>query len=167
MTATHVPGAVRPTGRLRRWAPWLVLLVVLVIALVAGASGGGRSSPDERGAHIDAEVRCPTCAGQSALVSDAPAAKAVRSFVAQQVAAGRSDGQIKGELRDRYGTDILLRPPATGIAGLVWFLPIAVGIAALGGLVLAFRRWHLAAVSAPEVTEADRLRVESARRDQR
>ena len=166
MTAAHVT-EVTAIGRLRRWAPWMVLLVVLVAALIAGASGGGRSSPEDRGARIDAEVRCPTCAGQSALVSDAPAAKAVRSFVAQEVAAGRSDGQIKRALQDRYGTDILLRPPATGIAGLVWFLPIAVGIASIGGLVLAFRRWHFAAASAPQVTDADRVRVDSARRDMR
>ena len=167
MTAAATPGAVTASRRLRRWAPWVVLLLVLVVALVAGSSGGGSPSPDERGARIDAEVRCPTCAGQSALVSDAPAAKAVRSFVAQEVTAGRSDGQIKRALQDRYGTDILLRPPATGIAGLVWFLPIAVGIAAIGGLILAFRRWHLAAKAAPMVTDADRVRVESARRDMR
>lgn len=96
-------------------------------------------------------------------MSDAPAAKAVRSFVVQQIAAGRSDGQIEQELKDRYGSDILLRPPASGIAGLVWFLPIVVLVAGAGGLILAFRRWHAETVATPPVSDTDRSRVESAR----
>lgn len=121
-------------------------------------------TPAERAARIEAEVRCPTCAGQSALLSDAPAAKAVRTFVAQQVDAGESDGQIEQQLKDRYGSDILLRPPASGIDGLVWFLPIGVLVVAAGGLVLAFRRWHAEAAATPPVSEADRIRVRAAQR---
>jgi len=150
--------------RFRRWTPWVVLVIVLGGALLIGSRGSGPDSPDERAAKIEAEVRCPTCAGQSALVSDAPAAKAVRTFVAQEVAAGRSDGVIERELTDRYGSDILLRPPASGIDGLVWFLPIVVLVVGAGGLVLAFRRWRAEARAAGEVSEADRERVESALR---
>lgn len=150
--------------RVRSWFGWIALVVVLVVALVIGSRGSGPATPGERAARIEAEVRCPTCAGQSALLSDAPAAKAVRTFVEQQVAAGQSDGQIEQQLKDRYGSDILLRPPASGIDGLVWFLPIAVLVVAAGGLVLAFRRWHAEAEATPPVSEADRTRVRAAQR---
>lgn len=149
--------------RFRRWIWWAALAVILVVALVIGGRGSGRVTPDQRAARIEGEVRCPTCAGQSALLSDAPAAKAVRTFVADQVAAGQTDGQIEQQLKDRYGSDILLRPPASGVDGLVWFLPIAVFVAAAAGLVLAFRRWHAEAAATPPVSEADRIRVESER----
>ncbi|GAC1315442.1 MAG: hypothetical protein NVSMB12_11010 [Acidimicrobiales bacterium] len=147
----------------RRWMAWVALAIVLGVALLIGSRGTGRVTPDERSARIEGEVRCPTCAGQSALVSDAPAAKAVRTFVAQQVAAGQSDGRIEQQLKDRYGSDILLRPPASGIDGLVWFIPIVAFAAAAAGLVLAFRRWHAEAEAAPPVSEADRIRVASER----
>ncbi len=67
--------------------------------------------------------------------------------------AGQSRSLIEQELRDRYGTDILLRPPASGVAGLVWVLPVVAFVLAFVGIAFAFRRWR---VSGAAVTDADR-----------
>lgn len=144
----------------RRWAPWAALVVVVVGALIVGGRSSGPPTTAERVERIASEVRCPTCAGQSAEVSDAEAAKAVRTFVAKQVGAGRTDGEIEAELRDAYGGDILLRPPASGIDGLVWALPVVALVVAIGGLTLAFRRWR--SMTEVAVTGADRARVAEA-----
>jgi len=145
---------------MRKWLPWAALLVMVVVALVIGTDSGGRTSQAQRVADIASEVRCPACEGQSAELSDAPAAAAVRLFITQQVRAGQTKGDIEQQLEDRYGSDILLRPPATGVAGLVWVLPVVALVVAVAALALAFRRWRGAI--AGQVSDADRARVADA-----
>ncbi len=142
---------------MRRRAAWGLLAVVVVAALAIGARTPAARTPAQKAASIAGEVRCPTCEGQSAEVSDAPAALAVRTFILGQVEAGQSRGQIEQALEDRYGSDILLRPPASGIAGLVWVLPVVAFVVAVAGLAVAFRRWH--AIGEAPVSDADRRRV--------
>jgi len=147
---------------LRRWGGWVALVVVLVVDFVVAAGGGsGRhdaaAAQAARVTHITSEIRCPTCKGLSAAESDAETAKAIRTEVAAEVAAGRTDGEILAGMKDRYGTDILLRPSASGFEGLVWVLPVVAFVLALAGLVVAFRRWR--ASTAAEVTDDDRARV--------
>jgi cytochrome c-type biogenesis protein CcmH len=143
-----------------RRAAWGALLVVVVVTLAIAAGGSHPQTPAQKAASIASEVRCPTCEGQSAEVSDAPAAKAVRTFILQQVEAGQGRGQIERALTDRYGGVILLRPPASGVAGLVWVLPVVALVLAIAGLAAAFRRWR--ATPEPELTDEDRARVDAA-----
>jgi cytochrome c-type biogenesis protein CcmH/NrfF len=140
-----------------RKVAWAALAVVVAVVLAVGTHRPGRPTVQQRASAIAAEVRCPACRGQSAELSDAPAAKAVREFILAQVSAGQGRAQIEQELEDRYGGDILLRPPASGVAGLVWVLPVVAVVIAGGALALAFRRWR-AMTDAP-VSDADRRRV--------
>ncbi len=126
----------------RRFPLWTLLGVVLVAALVVG-SGALSSSPPtaaQRAAAIEAVVRCPTCEDLSVAQSSAPTAVAVRVAVAQQIAQGRTDGQIKDYLVARYGASIVLDPPATGWSLLVWLLPLAGGAMAVALLVAVLVR---------------------------
>jgi cytochrome c-type biogenesis protein CcmH len=126
----------------RRFPLWTLLGVVLVAALVVG-SGALSSSPPtaaQRAAAIEAVVRCPTCEDLSVAQSSAPTAVAVRVAVVQQIAEGRTDGQIKDYLVARYGASIVLDPPATGWSLLVWLLPLAGGAMAVALLVAVLLR---------------------------
>lgn len=153
------------TSSLRRWAPY-VALIVIVVAALAIARGGGTNNSDPAAAQaarvrrITAEIRCPTCRGLTAAESDAEAARAIRTEVARQVAAGRTDGQILDFMVGRYGSDILERPPASGFDGLVWVLPVAALVVAVVSLGFAFRRWRRVTIAAP--TAADQARVKRA-----
>lgn len=141
-----------------------VPLAVVLLALVIGASASDEPSSDaERAQAIAGSVRCPTCAGQSVASSDAPAAGQIRAEIDRRVAAGESDEQIQASLVASYGDGILLNPPASGVAGLVWVLPVAGLVIALGALLLAFRRWRPGPSGPP--SEEDRLLVAEARRD--
>ena len=123
--------------------PWLLMALVLAGALALGAGGGGGPRTErDRVTAIASEVRCPTCRGLSAAESDAKAAQAIRDEITERVRAGEGDGQIRAFLVSRYGRDILLKPEAGGVAGLVWALPVAAGVGAAAGLVVAFRRWR-------------------------
>ena len=132
---------------------------LLVIVLFIGAQGrSGPLTEAQRVKHIASEIRCPTCRNQSAAESDAAAAKAVRDEIDRRVRAGESDGEIVAFLVSRYGSDILLKPEGSGVASLVWVLPVVAVVVALAGLALAFRRWR--ARPGVEVSAEDRALVE-------
>lgn len=139
---------------------WVVLGLVAVIALAVGARSGGTRSTDERVQDIASGVRCPTCAGQSVATSDAPAADAIRAQIRKDVEAGRSDDTIRGRLASGPYEDILLTPPRSGFASLVWIVPVAAVVVAFGGLALAFRRWERAGPTGP--SRRDRALVAAA-----
>ena len=147
-----------------RWASWIVMAGVLAVALFIGATEDrAPRTENERVNAIAAEVRCPTCESLSAAESDAAAAQAVRDEIRTRLRSGEDESEILAFLASRYGNDILLRPEAGGVAGLVWALPVAAVLLALGGLAWALRRSRRdLASSAP--TSADRDLVEDALR---
>jgi len=101
----------------RRWLSWTVMAVVLAVALVIGSvTRSGSETVSQRVDRIAGDVRCPSCSGLSAAESDAPTAVAVRKLITDRVKAGRNDASIETELVHSYGSGILLRPPASGVA---------------------------------------------------
>lgn len=127
----------------RSWLPYLVFCPLLVAALVVGSRGGdGPATPQQRVDRIARQVRCPTCESQSVADSRAPASDAIRQEVQRRVDSGERDAEILSFLVSRYGKDILLKPEAKGVTGLVWALPLVAGMSALAGLGFAFRRWR-------------------------
>jgi cytochrome c-type biogenesis protein CcmH len=145
----------------RRVLPGLALAVVVFVALLIGA---GRSHPSRsasaRARAIASELRCPVCQGLSVADSPSPTAKAIYDDVRRRVDAGESDGSIRAFYVGRYGEWILLRPETSGMAALVWVLPVAALLLGAGGLALAFRRWRKEPALA--ATDADRALVEAA-----
>src|SRR5689334_13133213 len=101
--------------RARAIAPWAALVAVLVVVLVVAIT---RSEPSQsasaRAARLDREFKCPDCQGESIANSGTVSARAIRADVAQRVAAGQSDAQIRAYYVSRY-PDILLRPDSGGI----------------------------------------------------
>ncbi len=139
---------------------WIVLAVVAVVALAVGSRPSGPRTDEQRIWSIASGVRCPTCAGQSVASSDAPAAKSLREQIRDDVEAGLSDDAIRTRLaQGAYGEDILLTPPRSGFAALVWVVPVAAVIVAFGGLALAFRRWEKAGPRGPSKRDRDLVAV--------
>jgi cytochrome c-type biogenesis protein CcmH len=143
----------------------MVLAVVLAVALVIGSgTRSGSETTSQRVDRIAKDVRCPSCSGLSVAESDAPTAVAVRQLITDRVKAGRSDGSIETELVRSYGSGILLRPPASGVAAVVWVVPVVAGAAGVIALVAVFRRRRLRAGPEAPVSEQDRALVEQALR---
>ena len=128
---------------LRSWLPWGLLAVALVVVVaVGGGRDTGPKTNAERVQHIASQVRCPACTGQSVDQSESTAAQSLRTYIAEQVQAGKTDAEILAAIDQTYaGQGILLTPPRGGVNGLVWGLPVVALVIAAGGLVLAFRRW--------------------------
>jgi cytochrome c-type biogenesis protein CcmH len=137
----------------RRTFPlWTAFGAVLVVALVIG-SGVLSSAPPtaaQRAYAIESVVRCPSCEDLSVAVSSAPTAVTVRATVRQLIAEGRTDRQIEDYLVARYGSSIVLDPPASGWSLLLWLLPLLGGAAALMGMgMVLVRRRGAVATDAP------------------
>jgi len=120
----------------------LVALAVLAVAL-AWSARPHDASDAERIDRITAELRCVVCQGLSVRDSPAESARQMRDLVAQRVAEGRTDDEIRDEFRRSYGDWVLLSPPASSWTVFVWLAPIA---AVGGGLLLALRQFRTAAV---------------------
>jgi cytochrome c-type biogenesis protein CcmH len=83
---------------------------------------------------IARELRCPICAGESAAESDTGLAREMRRTIAEQLAQGKSEAEIKDFFVQRYGEWILLEPPSQGAGVWLWIAPLgfALLIAGLG-----------------------------------
>lgn len=144
---------------------WLAMLAVVAVALVIGVSQGREpTTKAERAQHLSEQLMCPRCKGQSVADSASSASEGIRQFIDARIDQGATNQQIIDELSIQYGDSIVLTPEKSGLAGLVWTLPVAVLVAALVGIGFAFRRWrHRAMVHA---SDADRALVERARDEQ-
>ncbi len=122
---------------------WLVLALVVVTAFVVGvARDGGPRSAAERADAIAQRVACPVCNGESVYESQVGASVRIRNEIRKLVDAGQlDDRQIVATIESRFPGTALV-PRSTGLDALVWAIPTAVGVTALGGVALAMRRWR-------------------------
>lgn len=133
--------------------------VVVVAALAFGTVGGDTPSSRERAQSLAEGIRCPQCASQSVADSETPSAKGVKVVIADRIAAGNTDEEIRDFVASRYGRDVLLDPSGQGFGALVWGLPAVVAVIAVGALGLRFGDWRPAPGT---VSQADRDLVAAA-----
>jgi cytochrome c-type biogenesis protein CcmH len=99
------------------------------------------AAPDAWGADrvhaLATELRCPVCQNQNLADSNADLAVDLRGEIAKQVAAGRTDDEIRSFMVERYGHYVLYDPPWTAHTWLLWLAP-GLLLASAGGL--AWRR---------------------------
>jgi cytochrome c-type biogenesis protein CcmH len=147
-----------------RWG-WLLVAALVLVALVrAGVSEGSPRTPEERSRAIASTIKCPTCRSQSVAGSDSAAARAIRGEIARRVDDGQSADQIRAAIAATYGDDVLLTPKGSGLAGLVWALPVVALVLGLAGLSAAFARWRR--IPPVAATDEDRALVARALADQ-
>lgn len=138
-------------------------LVIANSAMAEPASGPDRPLPDAaqeaRARALFTDIRCVVC--QHEAIADSPAAIAgdMRKLVREQIAAGRSDQDIREDLVRRYGEYVLFTPPFRAATIVLWLGPFL--LAAGAGLVLLLnarrRRSDEASLSAKEEAELERF----------
>jgi cytochrome c-type biogenesis protein CcmH len=138
----------------RSFPLWSLLGVVLVAALVVGSGVLSSAPPSaaQRAASIESVLRCPSCEDLTVADSSAPTAVTVRATIRQMVDQGRTDQQIESYLASRYGSSIVLDPPASGWTLLVWLLPLVGGVVTVGIVVLVVVRRRRAAGTDVDLT---------------
>lgn len=103
----------------------MLVLVAAAGLLAAAVVAGWRSAHDtaDPAATLAAQLRCPSCQGESVAASRSPVAAAMREVIATQLAAGRSPEQVRAWFVERYGGGVLDKPANRGIALLLWVIP--------------------------------------------
>ena len=106
------------------------------------AVGASRSAPElERRAHeLNKTIMCPLCPGESIDQSQNPLSAQMRAIVAEKLAEGWSDDQIREFFAERYGQSVLMEPPREGFGLTAWIVPPAAFALALAALLIALRR---------------------------
>lgn len=143
-----------------------VILVALVAILgaVAWSVRPHDVTAQERVDRITSELRCVTCQGLSVKDSLAPSARQMRDIVAQRVAEGRTDDEIRAEFHASYGDWVFLSPSATSWTGLIWLVPLVALLAGLA-VALAHMRPVASTTAAPSARELAALRERVAREE--
>lgn len=150
-------------SRRSRLVGWMAMAAVVVVALTVGVVQGREPRTlQDRVDAIAKTIKCPQCRSESVYESRTAASEDIRRQIAVQAQDGRSADEIRASISAAYDQDLVLTPPSSGVAGLVWVLPVVALALAAGGLVLAFRRWR-AIGSQAEPTDDDRALVAQAR----
>jgi cytochrome c-type biogenesis protein CcmH len=105
----------------------LAVVAILAVLWLAPTVASDAARTDA----LAAELRCPDCQGLSVADSQTAAAREIRRQVAELVASGATDEEVRNHFADRYGDWILLAPTSP----IAWVIPLAllvVGVTALG-----------------------------------
>lgn len=92
-------------------------------------------------------LRCLVCQNQTLAESNAPLALDMRKLIRNQLAEGKTDGEIMRFFEDRYGDFVRYDPPFKPITWLLWVGPFV--LLAAGFLVLVRTLKRRAGVRAP------------------
>ena len=146
----------------------LVMLAALWLGLApALAQEAQLADPklEQRARDLSKEIRCVVCQSQSVADSDADIARELRVLIREQIAAGKSDQDIRDYLVARYGDFVLFDPPFKAATYVLWIGPFAVLV--LAGLVVAlfFRRRALEPARARALDPDEQGRVERLMRE--
>ena len=140
-------------GNVQFRARAIIAIGVVAVFLAVGQAAWPRAETQEqRVDRITSELRCVVCQGLSVKDSPAESARQMKALVAQRVAEGRTDDQIRDEFRASYGDWVVLSPPLASWTGLVWLVPL---VALAIGLALWWRRIRAPATSVVDPPAGD------------
>jgi cytochrome c-type biogenesis protein CcmH len=111
--------------------------VVIVVGLAA--SDQPPASAEERVAALSASIKCPFCNGESLAESGSGVAADYRQIIADRVAAGYTDDDIRQEFADSFGDSFILDTSTSSWAIALWSIPV-VAMAAGVAVVASMRR---------------------------
>ena len=107
---------------------------------------------------LSSELRCLVCQNQTVEDSSAPVARDMKDQVRAQLAAGKSEAEVKVYMTERFGDFVLYKPPLKAATIVLWAGPfIALAFAGLL-LVRRLRRTSTTASAAP-LNDLDRERA--------
>jgi cytochrome c-type biogenesis protein CcmH len=149
---------------MKRLALLLLIAAVALSPLIVFAADAVPTEKDSvaasRAVKLSEKLRCLVCQNQTIADSNAELAVDLRRQVREQIAAGKSDGEIITYMTDRYGDFVLYRPPVKATTMLLWGGPLLLLI--LGAVaLLRIMRERRAAPEAPPLTAEERARAEA------
>ncbi len=128
--------------------------IAAALLLVFSTAAAADRIEDEARA-IEAMLVAPCCWSQQVSVHQSEAATEIKRDVRAALRAGRSRREIVDGYVQKYGTRILIEPPARGFAAWLYVLPVVTLLVSAAGLGLVLRRFaSRGAVAAPPADRA-------------
>jgi cytochrome c-type biogenesis protein CcmH len=126
----------------------LVQIVFVALLVFAGLAHAQAIEPmpfanhtqELRFQHLTQQLRCPMCQNETLADSNAPIARDLRNQIFKMMQQGKSDGEIKQYLVDRYSDFVLYDPPLKSGTWLLWFGPLLILLAGAIVVGLAIRK---------------------------
>ncbi|WP_414993760.1 cytochrome c-type biogenesis protein CcmH [Asticcacaulis sp.] len=138
------------------------LFLLLLLPLHAFAA---TPQEDARARQLFTEVRCVQCQSESIADSDAQIAGDMRREIRADIAAGKTDAQIRQELFAHYGDYVLFRPRFSSSNLLLWLIPPLIAILGAAGLWFSRQKSVESSDYILTDTEAEKLRDIMKKRD--
>lgn len=153
----------------------VALIAMLLFACIAAAGDALPTVADpvtnKRAVNLAEQLRCLVCQNQSIADSNAELAVDLRRQINEQIAQGRSDGEIVDFMVQRYGEFVLYRPPFNAVTLLLWFGPALLFAAGLAVLIYNLRRRRAQRdeqpLTADQQQQAERLLAAGSEREHR
>ena len=111
---------------------------------------------DKRTTALAHELRCLVCQNQTLAESNAPLAVDLRGQIREQLAAGKSESDVKAYMAARYGDFVLYRPPFKASTLLLWMGPF---LLLFLGFVVLIKRLKSKSGEVPDLSSAERERA--------
>jgi cytochrome c-type biogenesis protein CcmH/NrfF len=116
-----------------------MLLGAGISAAEEGAPAPASQGEQSYGYGLARELMSPFCPGRALADCPSPDAASLRAWILVQAAAGRPREEVRAELLERYGDQILAAPRAQGFGLTAYAIPIGAFVAG-GALVAVFLR---------------------------
>ena len=139
---------------------WLAIAPILIQEGLAQEVQLADPALEQRARDLSREIRCVVCQSQSVADSDADIAQELRVLIREQIAAGKSDQEIRDYLVARYGDFVLFDPPFKASTYVLWLGPFAILLFAGIGVAIFFRRRGQEPARARELSADEHSRVE-------
>jgi cytochrome c-type biogenesis protein CcmH len=97
---------------------------------------------EQRAMNLFLQVRCLVCGGQVIENSDSAFSASMRKLIREKISQNKSDAEIKAELVDEFGEDILTEVDLKNDGLLLWLLPLIFVVGAGIFLAKSFSRRH-------------------------
>lgn len=134
------------------------LLALLFASSIAFADAPANPALEARVKALSSELRCLVCQNQTVEDSTSPVARDMKDQVRAQLAAGKSEAEVKTYMTDRFGDFVLYNPPFKATTVVLWAGPFAALLLA-GFLLIRRLRKTSAAPAAAVLSDADRERA--------
>ena len=121
----------------------LTVAALLAIAAPAGAPQPRTTLPD-----VEDEVKCTNC-NVPLNIAESARADQQRREIRALIARGLTKDEVKAELVDEYGSDVLALPEDEGVSLAVYLVPIALVLAMVAGAVVVLPRWRRRGAAGP------------------
>lgn len=119
----------------------ITLAAAALVVVLLGLAGSSSETPtaEARVEALAASIKCPFCNGESLAESPSAVAGDYRALIAERVAAGHTDDEIRREFASNFGEAFILDAPTDGWGLTLWLAPLAVLIAGVA-VIVSMRR---------------------------